>query len=132
MAYVTLEALKQHLRVEYTADDTYLTTLIGVAEAAIGNELGKPLADFVDDNNTLPTPLVHAIKLLAGDLYNNRESVAFATPHEVPRTLDYLLQPYKVYNVLCLPTTEVTDILEVVDPEIENGEEQNNEGGATE
>ena len=123
MAYVTLEALKQHLRVEYTADDTYLTTLIDVAEAAIGNELGKPLADFVDDNNALPTPLVHAIKLLAGDLYNNRESVAFATPHEVPRTLDYLLQPYKVYNVLCLPTEEVTDILEVVDEDVVNGEE---------
>ena len=120
MAYVTLQALKQHLRVEYTADDTYLTTLIDVAEVAIGNELGKPLADFADDNNDLPTPLVHAIKLLAGDLYNNRESVAFATPHEVPRTLDYLLQPYKVYNVLCLPTEEVTDILEVIDTEIVN------------
>ena len=124
MAYVTLEALKQHLRVEYTADDTYLTTLIDVAEAAIGNELGKPLADFADDNNALPTPLVHAIKLLAGDLYNNRESVAFATPHEVPRTLDYLLQPYKVYNVLCLPTLEVTDILEIVDQEVVNDLEQ--------
>lgn len=119
MAYVTLEALKQHLRVEFTADDAYLTTLIDVAEVAIGNELGKPLSEYAADN-TLPTPLQHAIKLLAGDLYNNRESVAFATPHEVPRTLDYLLQPYKVYNVLCLPTTQVTDILEVVDAEVVN------------
>ena len=119
MAYVTLADLKQHLRVEYTADDSYLTALIDVAEAAIGNELGKPLSDYSADG-TLPTPLQHAIKLLAGDLYNNRESVAFATPHEVPRTLDYLLQPYKVYNVLCLPTEEVTDILEVIDTEIVN------------
>ena len=131
MAYVTLEALKQHLRVEYTADDAYLTTLIDVAEAAIGNELGKPLSYFVSDN-ALPTPLVHAIKLLCGDLYNNRESVAFAAPHEVPRSLDYLLQPYKVYNVLCMPTTEVTDILEVVDAEIENEEEQGDESGTVE
>ena len=114
MAYVTLDELKHHLKVEVNADDTYLTTLIDVAEAAIGNELGKPLSDFVTDG-ALPTPLVHAIKLLCGDLYNNRESVAFAAPHEVPRTLDYLLQPYKVYNVLCLPTLEVTDILEEVD-----------------
>lgn len=132
MAYVTLEALKQHLRVEYTADDSYLTTLIDVAEAAIGNELGKPLANFAADG-TLPAPLVHAIKLLCGDLYNNRESVAFATPHEVPRSLEYLLQPYKVYNVLCVPSLDVTDILEVVDSEneIEN-EEQNDEVGTTE
>ena len=123
MAYVTLADLKQHLKVEVTADDAYLTALIDVAEVAIGNELGKPLANFVDDNNALPTPLIHAIKLLCGDLYNNRESVAFATPHEVPRTLDYLLQPYKVYNVLCLPTLEVTDILEIVDEEVVNQEE---------
>lgn len=123
MAYVSLADLKQHLKVEVTADDSYLTTLIEVAEIAIGNELGKPLANFVDDNNALPTPLIHAIKLLCGDLYNNRESVAFATPHEVPRTLDYLLQPYKVYNVLCLPTLEVTDILEIVDEEVVNQEE---------
>lgn len=119
MAYVTLEALKQHLRVEYTADDAYLTTLIDVAEASIGNTLGKPLANFVTDGQ-LPAPLVHAIKLLCGDLYNNRESVAFAAPHEVPHSLDYLLQPYKIYNVLCLPTTQVTDILEVVDAEVVN------------
>ena len=123
MAYVSLADLKQHLKVEVTADDAYLTTLIEVAEIAIGNELGKPLANFVDDNNALPTPLIHAIKLLCGDLYNNRESVAFATPHEVPRTLDYLLQPYKVYNVLCLPTLAVTDILEIVDEEVVNQEE---------
>lgn len=123
MAYVSLADLKQHLKVEVTADDAYLTTLIEVAEIAIGNELGKPLANFVDDNNAMPTPLIHAIKLLCGDLYNNRESVAFATPHEVPRTLDYLLQPYKVYNVLCLPTLEVTDILEIVDEEVVNQEE---------
>ena len=131
MAYVTLDALKQHLRVEYTADDTYLTTLIDVAEVAIGNELGKPLANFAIDGQ-LPTPLVHAIKLLCGDLFNNRESVAFATPHEVPRSIGYLLQPYKVYNVLCLPSLDVTDMLEVVDSEIENGEEQGDEVGTVE
>lgn len=122
MAYVTLQELKQHLRVEYDADDDYLNTLIGVAEVAIGKELGKPIENFVVDGN-LPTPLIHAIKLLCGDLYNNRESVAFAAPHEVPRTLDYLLQPYKVYNVLCLPTLEVTDILEEVDAGITEGDD---------
>ena len=116
---------------EYTADDTYLTTLIDVAEVAIGNELGKPLANFAIDGQ-LPTPLVHAIKLLCGDLFNNRESVAFATPHEVPRSIGYLLQPYKVYNVLCLPSLDVTDMLEVVDSEIENGEEQGDEVGTVE
>ena len=100
MAYVTLADLKAHLRVEYTTEDTYLTSLIGVAEQAIANELECDLANYVS-NSVLPAPLQHAIKLLAGDLYNNRESVAFATPHEVPRTLGYLLAPYKKYNAGC-------------------------------
>lgn len=127
MAYVTLQALKQHLRVEYTADDEYLTTLISVAEVAIGNELGKPLSEYETDG-AIPATLVHAIKLLCGDLYNNRESVAAATLKEVPRSLDYLLQPYKVYNTLCLPTMDVTDLLEVVDAGVIDNTEGIEEG----
>ena len=99
MAYITLAELKQHLKVEVNADDTYLTTLIGVAEVAIGNELGKPLSWYEDGNGNIPTPLMQAIMIQCGDLYNNRESVAFAAPSEVPRTLEYLLQPYKKYDV---------------------------------
>ena len=43
MAYVTLQEVKHHLRVEVSEDDTYLENLIDVAETAIANELGKPL-----------------------------------------------------------------------------------------
>jgi len=98
MAYITIEQLKHHLRIEVNADDDYLGGLEQVAEVAIANELGKPLAWYTK-KGVLPTPLQHAIKLLVGDLYNNRESVAFAAPHEVPRTLHYLLQPYRKYDV---------------------------------
>lgn len=101
MAYVTVSEVKHHLRVEVTADDTYLGSLIDVAETAIGNELGHPLSFYEDGNGALPTPLLQAIMILCGDLYNNRESVAFAAPHEVPRTLSYLLQPYRKYDVGC-------------------------------
>lgn len=99
MAYVTLADLKTHLKVEVNTDDAYLTSLIGVAEVAIGNELGKPLSYFEDGSGNIPAPLTQAIMLQCGDLYNNRESVAFVTPNEVPRTLGYLLAPYKKYDV---------------------------------
>ena len=98
MAYVTVEQLKHHLRIEVSADDDYLAGLEKVAEVAIANELGQNLALYTR-KGALPTPLCHAIKLLVGDLYNNRESVAFAAPHEVPRSLHYLLQPYRKYDV---------------------------------
>jgi len=107
MAYVTLSELKQHLRVEVDEDDVYLTTLVNVAEEAIGNELGKPLSYYALNERAIPAPLRHAVMLLAGDLYNNRESVAFATPHEVPHTLDYLLAPFRKYDANC--TTDVNE-----------------------
>lgn len=100
MAYVTLNDLKTHLKVEVTADDAYLTSLINVAETAIGNELGKTLSTFAEDG-ALPAPLTQAVMIFCGDLYNNRESVAFSAPHEVPRSLGYLLAPYKIYDVGC-------------------------------
>lgn len=101
MAYVTLTDLKSHLRVEVSADDAYLTSLISVAEQAIANELGKDLEYYEDSDNHIPTPLYQAVMILCGDLYNNRESVAFATPYELPRSLGYLLAPYVKYDANC-------------------------------
>lgn len=97
MAYIDLLTIKQHLRIEVEDDDDYLVYLINVSETAIANELGKPL-DCYEEDGALPAPLMQAIMIECGDLYNNRESVAFAAPHEVPRTLTYLLQPYKKYD----------------------------------
>lgn len=107
MAYVTLAEVKTHLKVEYDTEDTYIATLIEVAEQAISNELQCELAVFAS-HNTLPRPLHHAILLQVGDLYNNRESVAPASLHEVPRSIGYLLQPYKKYNRGCSDDTVVT------------------------
>lgn len=109
MAYVTLADLKTHLRVEVNADDTYLTSLIGVAEAAVSNDLGKDLSYYEDaTTHKIPTPLYQAVMILCGDLYNNRESVAFATPNEVPRSYGYLIAPYRKYDVNC--STDVEEV----------------------
>lgn len=109
MAYVTLADLKAHLKVEVNTDDAYLTSLIDVAEATVGNDLGKDLSYYADaTTNKIPAPLYQAVMILCGDLYNNRESVAFATPSEVPRSYGYLIAPYKKYDVYCS-----TDIVEV-------------------
>ena len=108
MGYITLNELKEHLRVEFNDDNAYLTTLINVAECAVANEMERELSD-VAVGGVLPPALKHAIMVLCGDLYNNRESVAFSTPAEVPLSFKYLLAPYKRYNKGCSG---------VVDPEI--------------
>ena len=107
MAYVTLAEVKTHLKVEYDTEDTYIATLIEVAEQAISNELCCDLSVYAN-HNALPAPVHHAVMIMAGDLYNNRESVAPASLHEVPRSIGYLLQPYKKYNRGCSDDTVVT------------------------
>lgn len=39
MSYVTLEEAKDHCRIDYTDDDSYVSDLISVAETAVLNEL---------------------------------------------------------------------------------------------
>lgn len=101
--YVTVEELKKQLNVDYSDDDEYMSRLLDVAEAAVQNDIRRPLSELEDMaqdvwGRTIPAPLRHAILLIATNLYSNREPVAFATPQPVPYTLQYLLQPYIKYT----------------------------------
>jgi uncharacterized phiE125 gp8 family phage protein len=49
--------------------------------------------------DNVPSDLKHALKLLIGHWYLNRESVALGTiASKVPQTVDALLAPYKTYS----------------------------------
>jgi len=47
----------------------------------------------------VPAPIVHAIKLLAGHLYENREAVTSLSVNSIPYTIGATLQPYKVQRL---------------------------------
>ena len=91
--YLTVDSLKQHLNIEHYRDDEYLATVCDAAEAAVGNYIQQPLADVCDSEGELPAPLLHAMKLFAGTLYANRESVTFGSPTTL-RAYHDLLTPY--------------------------------------
>lgn len=95
--YVTLEHLKKQCYVDSSDDDEYMLSLIEVAEKSVENDIQQPLAGLAVEGN-LPAPLVHAILLIAANLYTNREPVAFANPQVVPYTLQYLIRPYIKYS----------------------------------
>lgn len=104
--YISLADIKQHLNIDaaFTEDDSYLTSLIGVAETVVEKHIGCNLADLCDldgsgevDESTLPSPLIHAMKLFVGNMYANRESIAFAQSYKVPDSYDYLLSLYQHY-----------------------------------
>jgi uncharacterized phage protein (possible DNA packaging) len=97
MIYVTLEEIKQHLNIDFSDEDSYLSDLIEVAQTSVETYISAPLDDYVAEGKLNPM-LRHAIKILAGNFYANREPVAFAEPRSIPYTLDYLVKPFRKYT----------------------------------
>ena len=93
---ITLDEAKKHLNIEidYLDDDVYIDLILGVCTVAVKNAIN----DSSTDDITLKLPLKQAILLLTGNLYANREPVAYTTVVKVPYTFDFLINPYVAYN----------------------------------
>ena len=83
--YIQLYQVKKQLNIDedFKDDDEYLVDLINVAEQMVENHIDDKLEEIAKaNNNSLPMPLVHAMLLFIGNLYANRESIAFASSSE--------------------------------------------------
>lgn len=98
--YLQLDQIKKHLNIDeyYKDDDEYLLYLASVSELVVEKHIDCNLVELCDDRGDLPSPLLHAMLLFIGDMYNNRESVSYSSPHEVPFSYEYLLSLYKDYS----------------------------------
>lgn len=98
MRYISLTEAKHHLNIEdgNTTDDTYIVSLVDAAELAVEHYLQRPLSGIAHDGR-LPADVAHAIKLVLGTLYANRESVTYGTPSVVPMAIGLLLTPWISY-----------------------------------
>lgn len=99
--YLTLAQCKQHLLVDstFTDDDSYITALMDVAEAAVERHLDRPLPTLAGASGSLPAPVTHAMLLIVGNLYANREPAVMASVNKVPYTLEYLIGLYQKHNI---------------------------------
>lgn len=97
--FIQLDQLKKHLNIDesFIDDDQYLLDLITVAEDAVRTELDVDFAD-VEHCGVLPPAITHAVLLLAGNLYMNREPVQFGNVKAIPYTYEYLMQLNKNYG----------------------------------
>lgn len=97
--YVTLCEAKKHLLVDnsFKDDDEYILALIDIAEDAVSVNLCLQL-DSITVGGELPPAVKAAILLLVGNLYANREPVAYTSVNKVPYTFDYLISLYKNYS----------------------------------
>ena len=99
--FVQLYQIKKHLNIDddFFADDEYLLHLAEVAELAVQKHIDNNLSELCAENKgDLPSPLLHAMLLMIGNLYENREPIAFASHSELALSYNYILDLYKNYN----------------------------------
>lgn len=100
MDYLTLDEIKKHLNIDnwFTDDDSYLEGLAEVAQIAVEKHLGYTFNELEYDYGIVPKSIIHAMLLMIGNWYNNRESLSALTLKEVPLAYQYLLQQFKNYT----------------------------------
>ena len=97
MAVVSLVLFKKHVRADdFADDDEYLEHLLKVAEESVITATNRTEEELIEGNaGKFPTPLQHAIMMLAAHWYNQRESVSSVQMYEVPDSLQALVKPYR-------------------------------------
>lgn len=91
---ITLDEIKQHLNLEsdWHGEDSYLQSLIGAAKQVVEMHI----CDDIDGKSEGQLPLAHAIKLLVGTWYMNRESLS--NLNKGNHSYEYILSLYKNYS----------------------------------
>ena len=82
---ILLDEAKLFLKVDITDDDTYIGSLIPLAEEYCENYIRKPIPE------EMPPSIKQAALLLIGYFYENRD----ATTEGVPDVVHSLLAPYR-------------------------------------
>lgn len=92
---ISLSEIKHHLNIEegWHGDDLYVQNLIATAKQVV--ELH--ICDKIDGKTSEgQLPLIHAIKLLVGTWYMNRESLS--NLNKANHSYEYILSLYKNYG----------------------------------
>lgn len=97
---ITLEQIKKHLNIDddFTADDEYLMSLYAVAADLVQKHIDITFDELTAKHGEVPMPLLHAVLLIIGNFYANRESVSYANVSEVPMSAKYILTMYRDYS----------------------------------
>ena len=100
MTYLNLELIKNHLNLQnFSDDDKYLQHLGSAVEFVVERDIDKKLSKIAEENGgDLPPSLLHAMLLLLGTYYANRENISYASCVEVPKTYAYICDLYRCYG----------------------------------
>ena len=99
--YITLDKIKSHLNVDkdFTQDDDYLIHLVSSAESAVAKRLNvKSLGCLMTNQGYLPDDVCHAVLLLVGNWYANREAESSLSLSKLSYGFDFLADLNKNYK----------------------------------
>lgn len=94
MKFLTLDYIKQQLRIDWSEEDTLLDEYGKAAEDTLLNLLNRSYQDLLESYGEVPAPLVQAAMLLVGQSYQHREPSSAQNMSAVPYTFDLLIKPY--------------------------------------
>lgn len=117
MTYLNLELIKNHLNLQnFADDDKYLQHLGSAVEFVVERDLDKMLSKIAEENGgEFPPSLLHAMLLLLGTYYANRENISYASCVEVPKTYQYICDLYRCYGATSQEFNTIEDIKNKVD-----------------
>lgn len=101
--YITLQEARKHLNLDdyFHEDDSYILELIKVSEAIVAKRIDRKLFDCIDPSTgELEPEVAHAVKLLIGTYYNQREATTPQNVKEVPLAFEYLADLNRRYTIL--------------------------------
>lgn len=102
MKFLTIDKIKQQLRLDCTCEAELLDLYGNSAEATLAGYLGYNNENNVPDvdkmleayGGTIPAPLVQAALLLVDTSYQYRNPISNQNMSVVPYTFDLLVKPY--------------------------------------
>lgn len=94
MKFLTLDYIKQQLRIDWSEEDTLLDEYGKAAEDTLLNLLNRSYQDLLESYGEVPAPLVQAAMLLVGQSYQHREPSSAQNMSSVPYTFDLLIKSY--------------------------------------
>lgn len=110
MKFLTIDYIKQQLRIDWSEEDTLLDEYGKAAEDTVLNLLNRNYQDLLEQYGEVPAPLVQAAMLLVGQSYQHREPSSAQNMSAVPYTFDLLIKPYMrlTPDKGCIPQQVVT------------------------
>lgn len=95
MKFLTLEHIRQQLRIDQTGEEDAVLELYGsAAEETVLNICNRTIDDVIETYGGVPDPVRQATLMLVGQSYQHREPSSAQNMSAVPYSFDLLIKPY--------------------------------------